>query len=343
MTKQLIRIGYQGIRGSNSEIATEEFIRTLRLRWLGDAETEPFVSSRGVIQALLDGRVDFGVVAVRNKIAGEVKETKDALRPIVYNIADTISIPISYCVCIHPSVSLSEITAIASHPQALAQTAKARAQHFPNLQEVETPDTALAAQQLAEGALPRTTAVLCSKTAGRIYDLNIVFEHLGATYEDEFGIKQTNKTEFLMVYVDKSKESLLCEEHLSYCQIPNEVVDDIVRQYSKENPTKMTISWGAIRRRLEQLKDLHVGPGPIGVYDRTLRRYTVVDEHQNQNSTVFLVPKELAATLHGIEPHAYARAMHLSQRLQGGHNSSETVQVAKRDTLVGKFKRLFGK
>lgn len=91
------------------------------------------------------------------------------------------------------------------------------------------------------------------------------------------------------------------------------------------------------------MKDLRTGPGPIGVYDRTLRRYTVVDEHQNQNSTVFLIPKELAATLHEIEPHAYARARHLSQRLQGGHGPSKQVNVSQRDTAFGKFKRLFGK
>lgn len=76
MTKQVIRIGYQGIRGSNSETATDEFVRTLRLQRMGEVELVPSVSSMGVIQALREGRVDFGVLAVRNKIAGEVKETK---------------------------------------------------------------------------------------------------------------------------------------------------------------------------------------------------------------------------------------------------------------------------
>lgn len=343
MTKQLIRIGYQGIRGSNSETATDEFVRTLRLQRLGEVELVPLVSSMGVVQALREGRVDFGVVAIRNKIAGEVKETKDALRPIVYNIADTNTVPIRYCMGIHPDASFNEITTVASHPQALAQTAKERAQRFPNLREVETADTALAAQQLADGTLPKTTAVLCSEHAAQLYGLKIEFYQLGAMYEDEFGARQPNETEFRMIYLDKNKEALLEEEHLEYCQIPNEVIDDVVRRYSQDNPTKMTISWGAIRRRLEQMKDLHIGPGAIGVYDRTLRRYTVVDEHQNQNSTVFLIPKELAATLHEIEPHAYARAMHLSQRLQGGHGPSKQVNVAKRDTAFGKFKRLFGK
>lgn len=343
MTKQLIRIGYQGIRGSNSEFTTDEFVRTLRLSRLGEVELVPLVSSMGVIQALRDGRVDFGVVAVRNKIAGEVKETKDALRPIVYNVADTNTVPIRYCMGIHPDASFNEITTIASHPQALAQTAKERAQRFPNLREVETADTALAAQQLADGTLPKTTAVLCSEHAAQLYGLKIEFYRLGAMYEDEFGARQPNETEFRMIYLDKNKEALLEEEHLEYCQIPNEVVDDVVRQHSQDNPTKMTISWGAIRRRLEQMKDLHIGPGPVGVYDRTLRRYTVVDEHQNQTGTVFLIPKELAATLHENEPYAYARAMHLSQRLQGGHGPSKQVTVAQRDTAFGKFKRLFGK
>ena len=343
MTKQVIRIGYQGIRGSNSEFATGEFVRTLRLSRLGEVELVPLVSSMGVIQALREGRVDFGVVAVRNKIAGEVKETKDALRPIVYNVADTNTVPIRYCMCIHSDASFNKITTVASHPQALAQTAKERAQRFPNLREVETADTALAAQQLADGTLPKTTAVLCSEHAAKLYGLQIEFYRLGAMYEDEFGARQPNETEFRMIYLDKNKESLLEEEHLEYCQIPNEVVDDIVRQYSKDNPTKMTISWGAIRRRLEQMKDLHIGPGPIGVYDRTLRRYTVVDEHQNQTNTVFLIPEELATIICEIQPSTLARVAYLSKATQGGHSPSKQVNVAKRDTAFGKFKRLFGK
>lgn len=208
MTKQLIRIGYQGIEGSNSETATNQIMKQLKLNTV---ELVPLVSSKAVVQALQEDTIDFGVVAVRNSIAGDVKETKDALESILYHIANTVTIPINHCLFKHPDISTSEATTIASHPQALLQTNKIRKHLFPTLNEQETEDTALSAQQLANGTLPKSTIVLCSKQAGTQYGLDLVCEHLDNSMVDNKIL--TNKTEFVMVYLDKNKENLLQPRH----------------------------------------------------------------------------------------------------------------------------------
>lgn len=185
------RIGYQGIPGSNAETASEQFVQRFAME---PATLVPLVTSKGVVQALHDGSIDYGVMAVRNKIAGDVAETTDALQTIDYDIYGALAIPIYHCLCKHPDVQVEDATTIASHPQALLQTQNVRKQLYPTLLEVETPDTALAAKQLATGELPHTTMVLCSKQAGLQYGLEIVHEDM-KDLPDEI----VNETEFLVV------------------------------------------------------------------------------------------------------------------------------------------------
>lgn len=186
-----ICIGYQGIQGSNSEAASKLFVQRFAME---PATLVPLVTSNNVVQALREGSIDYGVMAVRNKIAGDVAETTGALQTIDYDIYGALAIPIRHCLFKHPDVQVEGVTTIASHPQALLQTQKVRKQLYPTLSEAETPDTALAAKQLATGELPRTTMVLCSKQAGLQHGLELVHEDL-KDLPDEI----VNETEFLVV------------------------------------------------------------------------------------------------------------------------------------------------
>lgn len=188
---KLNRIGYQGIPGSNAETASESFVQRFAME---PATLVPLVTSKDVVQALREGSIDYGVMAVRNKIAGDVAETTDALQTIDYDIYGALTIPICHCLFKHPDVRVEDATTIASHPQALLQTQNVRKQLYPTLSEVETPDTALAAKQLATGELPRTTMVLCSKSAGLQHGLHLVHEDLKDLPD---GV--ANETEFLVV------------------------------------------------------------------------------------------------------------------------------------------------
>lgn len=185
------RIGYQGIPRSNAETASKQFVQRFALE---PATLVPLVTSKDVVHALREGSIDYGVMAVYNKIAGDVAETRDALQTIDYGMVGALAIPIRHCLFKHPDVSIEDVTTIASHPQALLQTQKIRKQLYPTLSEAETPDTALAAKQLATGELPRTTMVVCSKQAGLRYGLTLVYEDL-KDLPDEI----VNETEFLVV------------------------------------------------------------------------------------------------------------------------------------------------
>ena len=84
------RIGYQGMEGSNSLAAARDMAKSLG--WT-DAEYVPLITSRGVVDAMQAGTVEYGVMATRNHVAGVVLESEAALSGLHYRLltADTVS------------------------------------------------------------------------------------------------------------------------------------------------------------------------------------------------------------------------------------------------------------
>ena len=67
----MIKVGFQGICGSNSEIAAENLTQKMGL---SNVEFVGLVTSKAVIEALEKGLIDYGVLATKNSIGGEVKD-----------------------------------------------------------------------------------------------------------------------------------------------------------------------------------------------------------------------------------------------------------------------------
>lgn len=188
----MVKIGFQGDVGSNAEEATGRFIDEFKLE---NADQIPLITSKNVVSALIEQKIDYGVMATRNSIAGEVTETKEALNNDIEMLEET-QIPIHHCV-FTKSKDVSKITSIASHIQALRQTRNTRKKIMPKAQEVECIDTALAAKMLCNGEYPSNYAVICRKNAGERYGLNLFAENI----EDD----KSNKTTFGLFMLKKQK------------------------------------------------------------------------------------------------------------------------------------------
>lgn len=182
-----MKIGYQGIEGSNSQASAKNMAE--RLGWT-EVEYVPLIHSKGVVDALLAGTVDYGVMATLNHVAGVVLETEAALRGINYKMLALDCIPIHHCLFVKNS-SVTEIRAVASHIQALKQCRNHLARDYPEALWKEEEDTAIAARRLAEGALPADTGVLCRRDAGESFGLHLLRENL----EDD----AENATEFELI------------------------------------------------------------------------------------------------------------------------------------------------
>ena len=170
-----MRIGYQGISGSNSEAAAIKYVKDNNL---DNVELIPLVNSNMVVKHLEQELIDVGLMAVYNSIGGTVIETQESLKDKSFKEVYAITLPIHHCLFKKKNVDIEQVEIVASHLQALIQTRKTRQSLFPDLIECEVQDTALAAKELSENILNDNYAVICRKNAGEYYGLELVAENI---------------------------------------------------------------------------------------------------------------------------------------------------------------------
>ena len=172
-------IGYMGDAGSFSDVAAHELADTMGWK---DVRYCPLTCARNIMTRLRRNQIDYGVLAVENSCAGPVEEFEEAFGGADYQVLAENVLPIHHCLFKKSAaVSVRDLTEVASHPQALTQTRATRAAHYPGLQEDAIEDTALGAQWLAEGHLPDTAAVICSRRAGEMWNLDLIEENIEDT------------------------------------------------------------------------------------------------------------------------------------------------------------------
>ncbi|BAK47943.1 hypothetical protein CXIVA_19760 [Clostridium sp. SY8519] len=158
-----MKIGYMGLPGSYTEAAARQLIKS---QGLSDAELVPLISAAAVRRSLDTSAVSKGVIAVADQAGRPVSETAQVFPKDSYTPEAELTLPVHYCLFRRSTVADFDIREVASHLFALKQTEEFIALHYPYWADVDTPDTAQAAQMLSDGELSITTAVICSKAAG---------------------------------------------------------------------------------------------------------------------------------------------------------------------------------
>lgn len=130
---------------------------------------------------------DFGVVPVENSTQGVVSHTLDMFYDSEIKICGEITLRIHQNLLTHAR-SLKQIERIYSHQQSLSQCRHWLRANLPNAECIAVSSNAEAARR-ARGAAD--SAAIASRTAGRIYDLPILFSRI----EDQ----QDNSTRFLVL------------------------------------------------------------------------------------------------------------------------------------------------
>jgi len=164
-----------GARGSFSEKAGEEYIQTEKLE---RAEIVPLVSAEAVLGAVENGEVDRGIFPIENSNGGVVLEAVHAMAAHVFQIERMFEIDVHHMLLVKPGITASHITTVTSHDQALKQCRMylKRAWDHTDIEVYE--DTAKAAEDLAKGILPDTTAVIAPRRCAEIYGLEILEESI---------------------------------------------------------------------------------------------------------------------------------------------------------------------
>lgn len=182
------RIAYLGPRGTFTEAATRIHVQRLQV-------AEPvLVAHRGIPEVMLDvagGGVDLGVVPVENSIEGPVTLTLDYLaHEVDLAILAEVIIQIRHSLLVLPGADPTEISAVFSHPHALAQCRENLGQMLPQAELRPCGSTAEAARLVRHEAEPAWAAV-GTELAAELYDLEVLARDL----QDVKG----NATRFLVV------------------------------------------------------------------------------------------------------------------------------------------------
>ena len=167
MTDDGTQVVYQGEPGAFSEEAVIGFF--------GDDRARSAVPTwRAVFDAVADGSVASGVIAIESSLAGTIRETYDLLLEFHdrgVRIVGEVTVPVRLALLALPGQALDWIERVYSHGQALVQAdAFLRSRDW---QVMTTYNTAGAARMIAERH-ERHAAAVASPRVAELYDLEIL-------------------------------------------------------------------------------------------------------------------------------------------------------------------------
>ena len=158
-----MRIAYGGHPGAFGELAC--------LGRFPNDEPVGFNDFRLACDALVGGDCDRAVIPFENSIAGAVPGVEALIASLPVARIDVYPQPVVFHCLAVPGAQLDGIELVSSHPMALAECRRFLARL--GAREEEAGDTAGAANEVAEAALP-TRAALASTRAAELYGLEVL-------------------------------------------------------------------------------------------------------------------------------------------------------------------------
>ncbi|HYL47357.1 MAG TPA: prephenate dehydratase [Candidatus Limnocylindrales bacterium] len=184
LAKPNSRVAFQGERGAFSEEAA--------VKLLGEKIVAvPQPTFDATFAAVGRGLADLVLSPIENSLAGSVHPALDLLVESGLRIIGEVVIPISMNLIALPGATLEQITAVESHPVALAQCEKFFRAH-PGLKRIVAEDTAGSVREIMQAGDP-SRAAIAGRRAAEIYGGKVLLEHLEDNAE--------NYTRFLLLSV----------------------------------------------------------------------------------------------------------------------------------------------
>lgn len=206
MTKmQKKRVAIQGTRASFHEEAAFKFFGT-------DIETIECDSFKKTCDVLKQKQADYVVMAIENSIAGSLLPNYTLLREYNFPIVGEVYLAIQLHLLALPGVKFEDIKYVTSHPIAIRQCSDFL-DEYPQLQVIESTDTAACAKKIREGNLTDTVAI-ANSLAAKLYDLEVM--------ERRIESNKKNYTRFLIL-TDKAVENVSPNKASLSFQVGNEV------------------------------------------------------------------------------------------------------------------------
>ncbi len=156
-------VAYSGVKGAFAHLAAR--------RIFGAGSAVAYSNFEEAYRAVEQGICDCAVLPIENSYAGDVDAVMDLAHRGSLYISGIYDMPLSQSLLGKPGTSISDITEVCSHPQALSQCMPYLRSHGWKL--TQSVNTAVAAQSVAQDDR-RDIAVVASREAAEIYGLEVL-------------------------------------------------------------------------------------------------------------------------------------------------------------------------
>ncbi|WP_282162576.1 prephenate dehydratase [Ulvibacterium marinum] len=183
-----LKIAIQGIKGSNHHQVAREYFQ-------GGVDLVECLSFHGLVDHLLDGSADKGVMAIENSIAGSIIPNYALVYDNGLHIIGEHYLNIHHHLMALEGQQIKDIKEVRTHPMALLQC-REFLKTQPHIKMVEDVDTAETAKQIMEHRL-KGIAAIAPQVAAELYGLKIIAKEIQTI--------KNNATRFIIVKT-KNKE-----------------------------------------------------------------------------------------------------------------------------------------
>jgi len=160
-------VACQGTEGANSTFACEKLFTRPTILYFNNFDT--------IFSAVDKGLCRYGILPVENSLHGSVTDVYDLMKKNQFYIVRSVKLKITHALLAKPGVRLSNVKAVYSHEQALAQCSRFLKDRNYEIQVHE--NTALAAKFVAES--PRDDiAAIASMNCSELYGLDILDDNI---------------------------------------------------------------------------------------------------------------------------------------------------------------------
>jgi chorismate mutase / prephenate dehydratase len=166
--QQELRVAYQGTEGAyGHQAACQHFGVASR-----PVALKAYPTFRQMLEAVLEGHADRGVLPIENTTAGSVNEAYDLLLKLNLSLVGEEIVDVRHCLLGVADVPIESLRGIHSHPQALSQCSEFLST-LPGCEQIAAGNTALAARKISELQDPAQAAI-ASEEAGAHFGLKVL-------------------------------------------------------------------------------------------------------------------------------------------------------------------------
>jgi len=170
-----MQIAIQGVKGAFHEVAARNYFGN-------DIDILPKLHFSDLAESVENGECDFGIMAVENTISGTIHANLNLIREHKLVVCGEEYLRIRQNLVAKRGTKIEDLHEVRSHYMAINQSRIFFKQH-PNVQLVESVDTALSMREISENNLDHVGAI-GSLLAAEYYDLDVLAESIETNHKN---------------------------------------------------------------------------------------------------------------------------------------------------------------